>query len=249
MFRHLLIALKLLPPEGKEFFCLIERITGLKPRDTRLYQQALCHKSLMRKTEAGHPLNNERLEYLGDAILGAVVADELYKRFPEKDEGALTKMRARIVNRNHLNRLAMEMGLGELIQTQPLSDIAQTHIPGDGLEALIGAIYLDHGYRKARQFILKRVFLPDPQLEQVFKKDSNFKSLLIEWGQKRRCDIHFVTEEYPDFDCCEPIFIAQAYVNKKAMGEGKGSTKKEAQQKAAGEALERVSHEAGKVLS
>ena len=192
----------------------------------------------MQKDENGLPVNNERLEYLGDAVLGAVIAHELYLRFPHKDEGALTKMRARIVNRNNMNRQAMDMGLGKLIKTQPLSDLAQTHIPGDALEALIGAIYLDRGYFKAREFILNKLLDHQPNLEDVFENDSNYKSTLIEWGQKNRCEIFFDAEE--DTTHHEITFLAHAYVNNVVMGQGKGTSKKEAQQNAAEEALNNV---------
>lgn len=195
----------------------------------------------MRKDEQGAPLNNERLEYLGDAVLSAVVAHELFLRFPEKDEGALTKMRSRIVNRHNMNQLALKMGLNQLIRTQPLADIAQTHIPGDALEALIGAIYLDRGYKQTYRFILKKIINKQPNLISFVENDTNFKSLLIEWGQKNKCNIHFVTEEYPSQLANEMIFVAQAFINNKMLGEGEGSSKKEAQQNAACKALNNVS--------
>lgn len=195
----------------------------------------------MRKDEQGAPLNNERLEYLGDALLSAVVAHELFLRFPEKDEGALTKMRSRIVNRHNMNQLALEMGLNKLIRTQPLADMAQTHIPGDALEALIGAIYLDRGYKQTYRFIVEKVINKQPNLISFVENDTNFKSLLIEWGQKNKCNIHFVTEEYPSQLANEMIFVAQAFINNKMLGEGEGSSKKEAQQNAACKALNHVS--------
>lgn len=208
---------------------------------------ALHHKSLMRRDENGLPINNERLEYLGDAVLGAVIAHELYLRFPHKDEGALTKMRARIVNRNNLNQQALRLGLGKLIKTQPLADLAQTHIPGDALEALIGAIYLDRGYFKAREFILNKLLDDQTNLENVFENDSNYKSLLIEWGQKNRCEIHFDAEEYTNNH--ELTFLAHAYVNNVVMGQGKGASKKEAQQYAAEEALNNVAERHETILN
>jgi len=238
VIRHILISIKLLPRTSKKFYCLIKEISGVLPKKKDYYLLALHHKSLMKKDDNGQPVNNERLEYLGDAILGAIVAHELYLRFPNKDEGALTKMRARIVNRNNMNRLALQMGLGKLIKTQPLGDLAQTHIPGDALEALIGAIYLDRGYQKARKFILSKIMENTTRLEDVFKNDSNYKSILIEWGQKNRCEIYFDAEER--INNHEIEFLAHAYVNNVVMGQGKGSSKKEAQQNAAEEALNNV---------
>lgn len=218
---------------------MVYQITGILPRNLDYYILACHHKSLMMKNENGQPLNNERLEYLGDAILGAAVAHELFLRYPDKDEGALTKMRARIVNRNNMNRIAMQLGLDRLIRTQAPTDLAQTHIPGDALEALIGAIYLDKGSRAARKFIIRKLINSISDLDQIIENDTNYKSVLIEWGQKNRSAIHFVTEEYPENK--EVSFIAQAFVDYVVMGEGRGTSKKEAQQNAAEEALEKVS--------
>jgi ribonuclease-3 len=239
VLKHFLISIKLLPRKGKKFYCLIEKTTGILPKNPDYYLLALHHKSLMRRDDNGMPVNNERLEYLGDAVLGAVIAHELYARFPLKDEGALTKMRARIVNRTNMNRQALRLGLAKLIKTQPLADLAQTHIPGDALEALIGAIYLDRGYFKAREFILNKILEDQPNLEDVFETDSNYKSILIEWAQKNRCEIYFDAEEY--INNHELTFLAHAYVNNVVMGQGKGTSKKEAQQNAAEEALNNVS--------
>ncbi|WP_235714386.1 ribonuclease III [Alkaliflexus imshenetskii] len=239
--KSILISLKLLVRKDRKFYCLIKKITGITPVNAHYYHLAFLHKSLMRKDEQGAPLNNERLEYLGDAVLSAVVAHELFLRFPEKDEGALTKMRSRIVNRHNMNQLALKMGLNQLIRTQPLADMAQTHIPGDALEALIGAIYLDRGYKQTYRFILKKIINKQPNLISFVENDTNFKSLLIEWGQKNKCNIHFVTEEYPSQLANEMIFVAQAFINNKMLGEGEGSSKKEAQQNAACKALSNVS--------
>jgi ribonuclease III len=241
VLKQFLISIKLLPHRGKKFYSLIYKITGISPRNPDYYLLAFQHKSLMHKDDTGQPLNNERLEYLGDAVLGAVVAHELFTRFPERDEGALTKMRARIVNRANMNQLAMELGLHDFIRTQPLGDLAQTHIPGDALEALIGAIYLDRGYHKAREFILNKILVVQSDLNTFIEQDTNHKSLLIEWGQKNKCEIHFVTTEFPGELLRDLNFRAQAFINNILMGEGEGTSKKEAHQNAARNALEKVS--------
>lgn len=235
-------SLKLLPRKGRKFYCLIRNITGLSPSNLELYRLAFMHKSLMNKEHNGQLVNNERLEYLGDAILGAVVAHELYIRFPNKDEGVLTKIRSRVVNRSNMNQLALRIGLGELIKTQPLTDVANTHIPGDALEALIGALYLDKGYVAATRFISRQIIDQTDRLEDVIESDSNYKSLLIEWGQKNRSDIDFVTEEYSNSDETQNSFISHIYINKIHTGTGKGISKKESQQQAASVALSKVFH-------
>lgn len=232
--------MKLLPHPGKKFYSLIKKITGVKPKNISYYHLAFQHKSLMRKDQSGQPLNNERLEFLGDAVLGSIVAHELFKRFPRLDEGSLTKMRSRIVNRINMNKVALKMGLDKVIRTQPLNDLTQTHIPGDALEALIGAIYLDLGHDKAKAFIYSKIITEQTDFSEIADNDTNYKSLLIEWGQKNRCSIHFVTEEYPDQLPSGLGFIAKAHVNHQIMGEGKGASKKEAQQNAACQALDNV---------
>ncbi len=233
--------MKLLPHPGKKFSVLIKKITGFSPKNLSYYHLAFQHKSLMRKNQYGQPINNERLEFLGDAVLGSVVAHELFKQFPQLEEGALTKIRSRIVNRINLNRIALKMGLDKVIRTQPLNDMSQTHIPGDALEALIGAIYLDLGHKKAKAFIFKKILAEETDFSDLAESDSNYKSLLIEWGQKNKCSIHFVTEEYPNQVPGSVSFKAHAHINQKLMGEGIGSSKKEAQQNAACQAFENVS--------
>lgn len=242
MLKSFITSLKLFPRKGKKFYCLIRKVTGFSLTNPELYRLALLHKSLINKEHNGQLVNNERLEYLGDAILGAVVAHELYIRYPNKDEGVLTKIRSRVVNRVNMNQLALKMGLGELIKTQPYTDVANTHIPGDALEALIGALYLDKGYHAATQFICRRIIDQTECLEDIVESDSNYKSLLIEWGQKSKSEINFVTEEYSNSDETQITFISHIYINKLLTGTGKGTTKKESQQQAANAALYKVSH-------
>jgi len=191
----------------------------------------------MIKGPNGKFINNERLEFLGDAILGSIVAEELYKRFPRRDEGFLTKTRSRIVNRSLLNEIALKMGLGQWIKSQSQIDIAQTSIPGDALEAIVGAVYLDRGYTQCQQFVFDKIITPHINLNKVAKKDSNYKSLRIEWGQKHKKSINFITEEQHVSNGSAPVFMAKAAIDNDPVGEGKGFSKKEAQQNAARQAL------------
>ena len=245
MFRHFLSVIKYLSSSEKEFYGSIKGIVGFYPRNISHYRLAFQHKSLLRKDSKGHSLNNERLEFLGDAILGATIAHDLYLRFPHKNEGVLTKIRSRIVNRHNMNNLALKMGLDKLIQTQPVIDLAHTHIPGDALEALIGAVYMDLGEKKAKQFIYNKILSEQIDFSKIIYTDTNYKSLLIEWGQKHKYAVHFMTEEYhfPTLD--KEAFIAKAFIDDTLIGEGKGASKKEAQQNAAYEAIKAVNKKSG----
>ncbi|MBZ4675887.1 MAG: rnc [Anaerophaga sp.] len=239
MFIPLFKSIKLFSRKGRKFYKFINSITGIRPGNIDLYHQAVVHKSVIRRNRR-KPFNNERLEYLGDAILGAVVAQELYLLYPNEDEGFLTKTRSRIVSRANLNQIALDMGLQEWIQFHPPGDISQTHILGDALEAIIGAIFLDKGYGSSRKFIRNRILTKYLDLKQIVENDTNYKSILIEWGQKNKHPVHFITEEYPVTEDNGPVFIARAIVNEKISGMGTGNSKKEAEQKAANEALENV---------
>ncbi len=240
MFIPLFKSIKLFSRKGRKFYRFINSTTGIRPGKTALYQQALIHKSALRRKHSNEPFNNERLEYLGDAILGAIVAQELYNLYPSEDEGFLTKTRSRIVSRTNLNQIAQDMGLKKWIRFHPPGDISQTHILGDALEAIIGAVFLDKGYGSARKFVRNRILAQYLDLKQIVENDTNYKSILIEWGQKNKCPVHFITEEYPESKENTPVFIARAIIRDQVSGEGKGSSKKEAEQKAASEALENV---------
>ncbi len=232
MIKPLLHIIKLFPFRREKFYSFIRKGTGVRPYNLEIYRQAFVHKSAMVKDDQGRFVNNERLEFLGDAMLGAVVADELYKRFPKKNEGFLTKTRSRIVNRSLLNNIALNMGLGNWVKAQSKIDIANTSILGDALEALIGAIYVDRGYKTCERFILKVIIDQHIDIKKVARKDTNYKSLLIEWGQKHKQSVHFITEEKHSEDLV-PTFLSRAAVNGEEVGKGEGFSKKEAQQNAA----------------
>lgn len=238
MIFHFTTWKELFSRKGRKFFFSMRHLTGFYPSNIRLYHKAFIHKSVQRKGNKGEIVSNERLEFLGDAILGAVVASELFHRFPEKDEGALTKMRARIVNRNLLNQVGNKMQLEQFIRSQAQLDLSQTHVVGDAVEALIGAVYLDKGFANARRFILKRITGQFINFEEVAVNDSNYKSMLIEWGHKHRQVIEFKTEEIQDCPNFQNYFHSKVYINEQLMGEGQATSKKEAQQKSAQMALE-----------
>jgi ribonuclease-3 len=228
-------SIKLFFVPEKEFYGLFE-LLGFYPDRTDLYELAFIHKSASIYKDGIH-LNNERLEYLGDAILGAVIADILYKYFPNKDEGFLTQTRSKIVSREFLNNLADRIGLQKhVVSNVNLS--CNKHIFGDAFEALIGAIYLDQGYYKTKLFVENEVFRKYIDLETVVTVDKNYKSKLIEWAQKMKYEIEFDTREMGlDRNSKTLQFISEISLDKELLGRGIGSSKKEAQQKAASEAL------------
>lgn len=232
--------IKLFSSPRKEFYLFLKRLIGFYPQTLSYYDTAFTHRSTSRLNNQGQAVNNERLEYLGDAILGAVIADFLYNRFPMEDEGFLTKMRSKLVNRAILTSLTHEMGLNRFIDANTNNAVEKSHIYGDALEALIGAIYLDKGYLAAKFFITKRILSRYIDLHQLEQLDLNFKSRLIEWSQKGKRDVKFDTvEEYPD-NGRHPRFVSKVEADGKVVGRGTGSSKKEAQQNAAREALKKL---------
>jgi ribonuclease-3 len=218
----------------------LKDLLGFYPQNLRLYDLAFIHKSASIVDSQGNFVNNERLEYLGDAILGAVIADFLYNRFPQEDEGFLTKTRSKLVNRAILTQLTHEMGLHVFIDSNTTKNIDKSHIYGDALEALIGAIYLDKDYKAAKFFVTKKILPQFVDLNEIEQEDSNFKSQLIEWSQKNKREIEFETTEETDEKIKQPRFKAVVKIDNKKAGEGVGTSKKEAHQKAAHETLKKL---------
>jgi ribonuclease-3 len=164
-----------------------------------LYEQALIHRSSSIETEEGKRTNNERLEFLGDAVLGAIVADIIYKQFPNRKEGFMTNTRSKIVQRDSLNRIAIEMGLDKLIVLSTKINTHNSYIYGNAIEALVGAVYLDQGYRRCQKFVQERIIDRYVPLHTIIRKEVNFKSILIEWSQKNKLEIAFeLIETYKD---------------------------------------------------
>ncbi|MBK3519452.1 ribonuclease III [Carboxylicivirga marina] len=240
VIKPLLHIIKLFSLRREKFYRFIKEVTGLSPGNIDIYKQAFVHKSAMIRGKDKRFVNNERLEYLGDAMLGAIVANKLYHHFPNKNEGFLTKTRSRIVNRSLLNDIALKMGLGKWVNAQSKIDISQTSILGDALEALIGAVYVDKGYQVCEEFVLEKIVEQYVDLKTVAKKDSNYKSLLIERGQKSKKSVHFITEEKHISEGEATTFVARAAIDGEVIGQGEGFSKKEAQQNAARNALKEL---------
>ena len=176
--------------ESPEFYAFLKNVLGLTPRRTELYHTAFIHRSVSSVTE-GHRINNERLEYLGDAVLGTVVAEYLYKKYPLKGEGFLTEMRSKIVSRKSLGQLAVKIGMMELIEHQRGGEGAFKSMGGDALEALIGAVYIEKGYRFTRRIIIRKLLCTYIDVDTVAQTEWNFKSKLIDWGQKNHKKVTF----------------------------------------------------------
>lgn len=178
--------------KGNEaFYNFFKNILGFTPRRTDIYQIAFIHKSKSQETSSGHKINNERLEYLGDAVLGAIVAEYLYKKFPYQGEGFLTVTRSKIVSRANLNKLAQKIGLSQLIQYNKQQQGIFKSKDGDAFEALVGAIYLEKGYEFTRKVIVERVINIHLDVDAMIHQDWNFKSKLIDWGQKHHKKVTF----------------------------------------------------------
>ncbi|GAB3504029.1 hypothetical protein GCM10027442_05600 [Emticicia fontis] len=223
----------------REFRKAVEQIIGEKPSNPLLYQLAFRHTSASKETNiGGFRESNERLEYLGDSVLGMIVAEYLFKKYPFKDEGFLTEIRSRIVNRESLNQVARKIGLEKLIQFDG-QRIAhnRTSMYGDAMEALIGAIYLDKGFRFTRSFILKKLIANYFDLDTVIQTNTNYKSILLSWAQQEGKKIVFeIVQENGKHHHKE--FVAQVKVNGEAISTGGGWNKKKAEQEAARRACE-----------
>lgn len=240
MFKKIYRSIRLLPKRGKEPYVSFSKILGFYPFNITLYDQALLHKSSSIKLKDGRWINNERLEFLGDAILDAIVADIVFKEFEYKKEGFLTNMRSKIVQRETLNKLALEIGLDKLIKTSTRSTTPNTHMYGNALEALIGAIYLDQGYRIAKSFVLERLIRQHLNIETVAEQEANYKSRLIEWSQKQKISVSFdLIDSFVDSNNT-PIFKTAVVILGEQAGVGTGYSKKESQQKAAKEAFNKL---------
>lgn len=241
---HILIdKIRLLCCKEKKSYLCFYNILGFVPRNIKLYQQAVLHKSAIVRTETGQLINNERLEFLGDAILDAIVGDIVYRHFERKKEGFLTNTRSKIVQRETLNKVAVEIGLDKLVRYNTHTSSHNSYLYGNAFEALIGAIYLDQSYERCMEFMQKKIIGQHIDLEKMSKIEVNFKSKLIEWGQKNKFNVTFdLIDQELDKDF-SPIFRTEVHIEGISSGIGKGYTKKESQQNAAHTALRRIRNE------
>lgn len=230
MINNFIDKMKLPFRKEKELYSSLFNVIGFYPHNISLYKQALLHKSIARRNEKGRPVNNERLEFLGDAILDAIVGDIVFRHFEGKREGFLTNTRSKIVQRETLNKLAQEIGISQLIMSNGHSSSHNSYMEGNAFEALVGAIYLDRGYEACMRFMQKRILSQLINLDKVAYKEVNFKSKLIEWCQKNRVKLDFKLIEQKRDENNNPIFVYQTLVEGLEGGSGKGYSKKESQQ-------------------
>lgn len=226
--------------KNRGFYVDLVRMLGFFPRRVSYYRLAFLPKSALQKHPSGVRLNNERLEYLGDAVLDAIVADYLYSRFPEGDEGFMTKLRARIVKRKTLNNLATKMEIPGMITQSSSSGNKSKHLYGNALEALLGAIYIDRGYKAAKKFFIRKIMEKHIDLVELVKKDPDYKSRIIEWAQKNRVEIVFESLEEHLSGVKSPSFVSTISLEGLPRGTGRGGSKKDAEQQAARKALEDI---------
>ena len=240
MLRNQIDKIRLLFRKDKESYFCFYKILGFYPRNIQLYQQALLHKSTSIRSEKGRPLNNERLEFLGDAILDAIVGDIVYKHFEGKREGFLTNTRSKIVQRETMNKVAVQLGLDQMVVYSTKINSHNNHMYGNALEALIGAIYLDQGYDVCYKFIRDVMIEKYIDVDTLVRKEINFKSNLIEWSQKNKISISFdLIESFTDHDG-NPVFQSAIKLLGEQIGIGIGYSKKESQQAASKMAVKRL---------
>ena len=237
MIINIIDKLKLLIVKDKEFYSFLRKQLGVRPGNIQLYELAFLHRSASLSLSDGSVVNNERLEYLGDAIIDAIIADYLFRKFPGEREGFLTQMRSKIVNRAHLDSIATQMGLVDMLISRANKETLKKRICGDAFEALIGAMYLDKGYHRTKKYITGYVLRKYVNLNQLVKTETDFKSRLIEWGQKYKLQVGFDTiEEYTEIDN-NSGFAIQVSIGNVPVAKGTGRSKKEAEQKASQQAL------------
>lgn len=219
--------------KDKAFYAAIDDMFGFIPNNIELYKLALIHKSASVVLDNGQHINNERLEFLGDAVLESVSSDYLFIEFPDKNEGFLTQLRSKMVSRQTLNEVAKRIGLDDYVITHSSNNLSQKHIYGDAFEAMMGAIYLDQGYDFVNRLLINRIFVDYIKVGSLLESETDFKSRLIEWCQKNHHTIHFSTSHDKTYSSTHPFFYSKVLIDNMEVGYGAGDSKKEAEQRAA----------------
>lgn len=240
---NLIDAIKL-PFRKEKVLCRAFRdMLGFYPHNIGFYQEALMHKSMLAHAKGGTPINNERLEFLGDAVLGAVVGEIVFHHFPRQREGFLTNTRSKIVQRESLGKLATEIGLDKLVRCNEHNQMHNSYLAGNAFEALIGAIYLDRGYSYCKAFITKKILQRLIDIDKLAYQEKNFKSKVLEWCQKHKVTLEFVLLDETKAEDGSPLFNTKVVINGHECARGRGYSKKESQQKASKNALYRLKND------
>lgn len=218
--------------KDRKYYRMLDEIFGICPHNIELYKLALIHRSSSQFMPDGTPINNERLEFLGDAVLETIISDYMFVEYPDASEGVLTQMRSKMVNRITLNSLCIKIGLAQHIQSNSGGSFVQKHLHGNALEAMIGAMYLDKGYNFTNRLVI-RMFSRHLDLDEMTNTETDFKSRLIEWCQKSKHTINFVTSFGEGSTSQHPVFRSVAVIDDLEVGYGIGESKKEAEQRAA----------------
>lgn len=233
MFDFILRPLRRNFGDDKRFYVAIDDMFGFIPHNIELYKLALIHKSASVELEDGSHINNERLEFLGDAVIESITSDYLFIEFPDSDEGFMTQLRSKIVSRQSLNRIASEIGLDKHVISNAAGNSTQKHIYGDAFEAIVGAIYLDQGYDFANRLLINNIYANHLSIKDILHSETDFKSRLIEWCQKNHYSIEFQTTHDGSTSSSRPTFHSTVLIGGIAVGHGTGDSKKQAEQNAA----------------
>jgi len=228
-----------------DFFLGITNILRFKPKNIKIFKKAFLHRSANKKDKKGNPMNYERLEFLGDSMLGTIISRHLYNEVPEGDEGYLTKMRSKIVSREHLNELGKDLNLIKFVESR----IPKTHfgdnIHGNVFEALVGAIYLDRGYKYCEKFIHERVIVPYVDIEQLEGRVISYKSLVIEWCQKEKKTFDYNVYEDTGNDVLKH-FAVKLSIGNIVVAKARATSKKKAEERASKRAYFALQDKMGK---
>lgn len=219
--------------KDRKFYAAIDDMFGFIPHNIELYKLALIHKSASVTLDDGRQINNERLEFLGDAVIESVTSDYLFIEFPDQNEGFLTQLRSKMVSRQSLNEVAKRLNLDAHVITHSSASFSQKHIYGDAFEAMMGAIYLDQGYDFVNRLLINRIFGDYLRAGTLLEEETDFKSRLIEWCQKKHHTIRFITSHDKNYSSAHPVFICKVLIDDIEAGYGSGDSKKEAEQHAA----------------
>ena len=226
--------------DKRDFSSRLKSMFGFKPKNLKLYEAALIHRSATFILPDGTKVNNERLEYLGDAVITGILSDYLFEKYPEANEGFLTKVRARIVNHDVINQLAVSLGIDDILICNINSAHSKKNLFGDSFEALIGALFLDKGFKKVKKIFINCILHKHLDLETIINTNVDYKSLIFEWGQKNKSNMIFKCNEEYDFNQKKSVFATKLFIDHKELASGYGLSKKEAEQEAAAIAWKKI---------